>query len=271
MNAKRAASTYDRLSLNDFASLLLSTGDLDPVYITIFDAGRPTEVLHRFVLGYSFFYHVGVASKLSEIEGPRFFSTVIELANDKKTPRASERRHFRGKACLKSLNYFSRTYENPDQAMGHLMAECRGKDVIDVLQFVKRWPLYGPWIGFKLADLMERVLGVPITFRRETLKLYKEPTKGAALWCEAESLNYHELGISGVVQLLEKQFGEYKAPPAYDRPVGVQECETVLCKWKSHLNGHYRMGKDSREILEHLHGWGSLAESLRKYVPQGEL
>jgi hypothetical protein len=116
---------------------------------------------------------------------------------------------------------------------------------------------------------MERVLGVPITFRRETLKLYKQPTKGAELWCESESLNYHELGISGVVQLLEKQFGEYKAPPTYDRPVGVQECETILCKWKSHLNGYYPMGKDSREILEDLHGWGDLAESLQKYVPQG--
>jgi hypothetical protein len=86
-------------------------------------------------------------------------------------------------------------------------------------------------------------------------------------WCANEGLNFEELGISGVVPILERKFSSFTAPPRYDRPVGVQECETILCKWHSHLNGHYPVGKDSREILEHLRGWGNLAESLQKYVP----
>jgi hypothetical protein len=268
MKLERAKSIHHRLGLTDFGSLLLTTGDLDPVYVMLYKAELSIGTLYRFLLAYWFFYHVGVAAKLSEIEGPKFFAAATELAqNGRGTPRGSERRHFRGLACMKSLDYFSKTYEDPNQAVAHLIAECKGKNVTDVLAFVKKWPLFGPWIGFKIGDMLERVGNVPITFRKEDLELYKSPTQGAIVWCQNECINYEEVGISGVVTLLENMFESYKAPPAHDRPVGVQECETILCKWHSHLNGHYPVGKDSREILEHLRGWGSLAESLQKYVP----
>ena len=58
-----------------------------------------------------------------------------------------------------------------------------------------------------------------------------------------------------------------KAPPFHDRPVGVQEVETIFCKWKSHVKGHYPLGKDTRELHHGLQGWGALAEKLRKVLP----
>ena len=263
--------TSNRLGLTEFGSLLLTTGDLDPVYTMLYRANLSTELLHRFLLGYWCFYHVGVAAQLVECKAEQFFERAIALVqNGKGTPRGVERRHFRGEDGLKSLNYFYTTYRDPNQALSDLIQNCAGKNVSDVLEFVKRWPEFGPWIGFKIADMLERVAGVPITFRSETLTLYKAPTDGAKVWCANEGLDFEQLGIPGVVALLEEKFEGYKAPPRYDRPVDVQECETILCKWHSHLNGHYPVGKDSREIHHHLNGWGSLAESLQKYVPEIE-
>jgi hypothetical protein len=35
------------------------------------------------------------------------------------------------------------------------------------------------------------------------------------------------------------------APPRRERLIGPQEAETILCKWKSYLNGHYQIGEDT--------------------------
>jgi hypothetical protein len=51
---------------------------------------------------------------------------------------------------------------------------------------------------------------------------------------------------------LPEHLGSLYAPPARDRLVNVQECETVLCKYKSHINGHYPPGKDTLEVLHGL-------------------
>lgn len=259
--------TSNRLGLAEFGTLLLTTEDLDPVYTMLYRTNLSTEILHRFLLGYWFFYHVGVAARLTEFTGPEFFARAMVLARDKGTPRGAERRHFRGRACLRSLDYFTKTYGDPNRAVADLIHNCHGKNVTDVLTFVQRWPLFGPWIAFKIGDMLERVGGVRITFRKEDLELYKAPTAGAKIWCANEGLNYNQLGLSGVITLLEQQFEGYTAPPSYDRPVGVQELESVLCKWHSHLHGHYAPGKDSKEILAHLEGWRPLAEQMRQYVP----
>ena len=125
--------------------------------------------------------------------------------------------------------------------------------------------------GFKTADMLERVASVPISFVSDNLKLYSAPTAGAKLWCEQENLNYEELGISGVIDLLKRKFSGFKAPPSHDRPIDVQKCETVLCKWHAHQTGHYEIGKDSQEIRGHLCGWGTVAEQLQKHVPKGTI
>jgi hypothetical protein len=69
------------------------------------------------------------------------------------------------------------------------------------------------------------------------------------------------------VRLLTEAFAGFSAPPRHDRPVGVQEVETCLCKYKSYVNGHYPIGKDSRELRHALTGWGSKADQLRAFVP----
>jgi len=267
----------EKLGWKEFGKALLETEDLDPVYVMLHKAKLSEGRLRRFLLAYWFFYHVGVSAKLSDYKESQFFDKAIRLAeNGKGTPRGTERRHFRGEACLKSLGYFKSHYNCPEEAVDHLIGECNDLEVSDVLKFCKRWPLFGPWIGFKIADMLERVAGVPISFPIKTLEMYDAPTQGAALvagqvgYLWSENQDDPAPSTPEVVKYLIHKFRHYKAPPSYDRPVGVQEVETILCKWKSHLNGHYPVGKDSKEVREHLHGWGSLAESMIKYVPEAK-
>ena len=37
--------------------------------------------------------------------------------------------------------------------------------------------------------------------------------------------------------------------------MNVQEVETILCKWKSHMGGHYPLGNDLHEIREGMTPW----------------
>ena len=43
---------------------------------------------------------------------------------------------------------------------------------------------------------------------------------------------------------LAEELNGYEAPPRNDRGLGLQEYETVLCKWGSYLKGHYHVGED---------------------------
>jgi hypothetical protein len=67
---------------------------------------------------------------------------------------------------------------------------------------------------------------------------------------------------------MEKSFADLHAGPDYKRPIGIQEVETVFCKWKSHCSGHYPPGKDSIEIREGLHNWGDSAQEMIKHLPK---
>ncbi|SRR6266576_221833 len=261
--------SYQKLGVIKFGKALLTTGDLDPMYIALWEAKLDQNRLKRWLLAYWYFYAGGVSSKLSYYEGKDFFRKALQLAKpESKTPRGTERRHFRGEACLDSIRYFHDKYDSPEQAIDHLLAKSHG-NVLGVVSFVKeRWPLFGPWIGFKIADMLERLDITHISFPIKTLEMYSEPTKGAELICKKKGWDWDRLRVSGTVLKLLETFSEYKAPPRYERPCNVQEVESICCKVKSHWNGHYPVGKDTREIREGLEGWGKLAKRLEKHLPK---
>jgi hypothetical protein len=147
---------------------------------------------------------------------------------------------------------------------------CSGGTFQTVSETVQRNRGFGPWIAFKIADMSERVLGYNTSFSDCHLGIYKDPRKGAALARTGdqdypitdaeleETVNHH-------VALWRRK--RAKAPPHGDRLVNVQEIETIFCKYKSHINGHYPVGKDTREVHHGLEGWGDLAEQLQKGIP----
>lgn len=250
-----------------FGRHLIETGDLDPVYVALM--ALPLEQRVRTVLAYACLYHLGAAGYIGAAKGEDFWE-LLELAalNTKKDwPRGSERRHWRAKNALDSVEYFRSCYTKPEQVIYNWYNSARDSGFSEVAARVRRAPGFGPWIAFKVADLMERCLDMNINFNACTLGIYDEPRRGAALLLTGSvEEKITECDVNEVITALWEKLKHLDAPPLDDRPVNVQEIETVLCKYKSHVNGHYPLGKDTLEVYHALGDprWGRPARLMRE-------
>jgi hypothetical protein len=213
------------------------------------------------LIAYFCFYHLGLAAWLSE--QPDFGRAVAEAAENKtlsplgeRWPRGSERRHFRGDKCVAAVRTLSA--RSPRELIDGL---AERKTLSAVVQAVTRWPQFGPWIGFKAADMLERCLGAEIAFPDDTALIYEEPAAALVM------LSSPMLPPQHYYVQLRNYFSQRLAPPRNDRPCNVQEVETVLCKWKSSTAGHYWVGHDILEVRKALKGWGDTANSLLAHMP----
>jgi hypothetical protein len=201
--------------------------------------------LRRWLLAYWCFYDSGTASWISD--DPRaFWGRMAEAAGSKDYPRAHERRHFRGALATSSVDWLGeRGLEAlfEDEAVPLLSEEPAESE--DVIQFVGTWRGFGPWIAFKVADMVERLGLRPVRFNRSALVLFDSPAKGAEMaWQLYGSGPEPSNKTNWAVDLILKTLGPVKAPPRYERSINVQEAETILCKFKSYRNGKYHVGED---------------------------
>lgn len=254
------------MNIYKFGEALLETQDLDPVYVGVAKADLATRQLSRWLMAYWMFYHVGAASWLSEQEGEKYWEWVALAAENNTSPprggrwpRAAERRHFRGVACMNAVAKLRQF--DPVYLVGRL-SDLRTQ--AELMEAVQTWPLFGPWIAFKAADMMERVYGSRVSFEDNIGLVYKEPRAALDILTESTS---EERAQAKWLELRD-YFGGHRAPPGHDRHCGPQEVETILCKWKSHIRGHYRVGKDIHEVRLALHGWGETAERVLSQMPE---
>lgn len=261
----------ETLDVEAFGARLIKTKDLDPAYVGLVGAELPRPQLARWLLCYWSFYHVGLASWISEQEDfwpvmakaaanlPERSPRVLGLPTER-WPRGSERRHFRGPKCVAAVAWLGRNFPQPQDCLERLAA---AKTAEQVMAIVQGWPMMGPWAAFKAADMVERVVGAPIRFPANTCLLYAEPLAGLKLAAQragVENLQrYHD-------RLLD-YFHRFPAPPTGDRPCGPQELETVCCKHKSYIGGHYHVGRDIREQRAALVGWGETAQRILGAYP----
>lgn len=290
-------------SVTEFGRQLLRTGDLDPVYVALHKAGLDAATLARLCLAYWCFYHLGLAAKIAEAKTPKKYWELMMLAaqnpdnpdGSKMFPRGGERRHYRGEQATKSMGELINLYGRYDARVavdGFIQPATtspRRYTYNSVAKSAQAHRGFGEWIAFKIADMSERVLGYGTTFDDCHLGIYKDPRQGAAVAC----LEYRYPGslapspdnlfhdkpwdypitdselegtVNHYVGVFRKE--KFKAPPTGDRLVNVQEIETIFCKYKSHLKGHYPPGKDTREITHGLSGWGDLAQQLQLNMPK---
>jgi hypothetical protein len=258
----------------EFGEKLINTQDLDPVYVALVNAKLPTKQLHRLLLAYFCFYHLGVSAFISEMEGGTFWEVMMVAARNKlcgpdeinpdleydRWPRGSERRHFRGQKCVDAVRTFRSMAPNPEDIVGSFaFNDYELREITAYIQ--KHWPMCGSWLSFKAADIFERVLGIPIEFPNDTLTFYKEPRA---------ALDLLNLSPEAAANKLLLHFRNKPAPPASSpraRSCNIQEIESMACKWKSSLSGHYWVGKDIHEVRHGLKGWGETASLLSKYMP----
>lgn len=276
--------SYERLPIEVFGRELITSGDLDPVYIALHnmrDEMSPAQ-RNRWLLAYWCFYHTGVASYMSEFEGLAFWRWMHTAADNQigplqmgiggteRWPRGGERRHFRGEQAKKAVSELMDRYGDKPEDMVSMVAQPK----LGMLKNGTPLPFYmvneraqehrgfGDWISFKIGDMIDRLDIYPVGFDEATVFMYKDPLKSALmLWRQKQGLPENAVpkdqsaAVSSVVEYLTEEFKDLQAPPLGDRPVGLQEVETVLCKWKSHLNGHYPLMNDTHEILEGLKAW----------------
>lgn len=273
---------YDKLSIQDFGRELLMSNDLDPVYVALLRVPWTRDRKYRWLVAYWCFYDCGVATYLSEFEDRAFWDGMkVAAENTTEMPiggrwkRAAERRHFRGRAATDGVAMLRTRYDRPEQMVYYVIGKDTGKmrTFKDIAARVKEHAAFGPWMAFKVADMLDRVIGVSIDFDKAAIFMFKDPVKAVLmLWRlktgygeKAKPKNLAAV-INEVVDTLTKEFGGFLAPPAEDRPVGLQEVETVLCKWKSHMNGHYPLGKDTREIRDGLAPWAQYIGAAKEFL-----
>lgn len=286
------------LTIEQFGEALLTTGDLDPMYLAVNKARLDYEQLNRLMLSYFCFYHLGAAARMAEAKNTGEFWKMmweaaayspVKLPGARAWPRGAERRHYRGVQAMKSMTELNAAYNNLKfnvaGAVGHFIGASDTHD--DTLSFgsiskaVQTHRGFGTWIAFKVADVAERVLSYDVDFKDCHLGIYKDPREGAAVGYLALTGNLNngdyahrpwEFPLSDeelerTVDEYVKRFSKIKAR-GLDRKVNVQEVETIFCKYKSHLKGHYPLGKDSNEIGHGLDGWGDLAQQLKRGLPE---
>lgn len=269
--------SYEKLGVEAFGRQLIETGDLDPVYIALAGCEWEPERLQRWLMAYWMFYHPGAASYMADASTEELFWNRAGNAARNETPspldgrwpRASERRHFRGQKAIDAVAELRRT------PLADIFArlEAAAPDYKAVAKAVGELPQFGPWMAFKVADMLERVCGVHVDFDLNSVTMFEDPKKAALMvWRKHAGLpdsarsKVPDQTIKAVVHHLIVEYEGLSAPPHRDRPVDYQEVETVLCKWKSHMNGHYPVGKDTREIAEGLEAWAEVSESARELL-----
>ena len=197
---------YQRLPIVQFGIHLLSSGDLDPIYIALHKARFTNDQRYRFLVAYWCLYHAGVACWLAEHEGAAFWEQLTVAANNDpdhaptplggRWPRGSERRHWRGKQALASAAELEQRYQRPEDMIHYLLDEpvAKGKYEFKTIQRrVREHRGFGPWIAFKVGDMLDRCFtGIDVSFEQAEVFMFKDPAKAAMLYWMQQTKNEDE-------------------------------------------------------------------------------
>jgi hypothetical protein len=301
--------SYEVLPIEQFGHELLDSGDLDPVYIML--QGMPEAQLDRFLVAYWCTYHVGVASYLADTDSmyqkryvggvgsTDYWQLLGSVAAQgpfpspvgDRWPRGKERRHWRGTNAIQSFEHLWNRYATPEAFCDAIrsLAQDKVKDwstkqvrleqthtlpFKHVDKLIRSHVGFGPWISFKIGDMAEQVMGVPVSFDQAEVFMYDTPREAACLLLKRRlgiaddaAVHFKDHAIAKVVAHLIEHFKDYKAPNG-KRGVGLQEAETILCKWKSHCSGHYPLYNDIGELVEQLHDWTHVSKTATQLWPK---
>lgn len=252
---QRAGTAKDHALLGcyDFGRELLRARDLDPVYVLVWEAKLDQELLCHWLLAYWCYYHVGTASWIADPQNSYtgkdrfsdYWPRMYAAAGSKEYPRSAERRHYRGKQALASVEWLE---QRGVPLLFRPFLTRRRWTAEDLIAEVMTWDRFGPWVAFKAADMLERLGVCEVDFSDAFAATYESPRKGAEDLWRAEGKRDEDLPPGGVVywavcRILQEVRGAM-APPREERLINFQEAETILCKWHSHVNGRYHVGED---------------------------
>lgn len=238
------------MTLEEFSKYEIETGDLDPDYILMLRAqrlfGLSDEEMSKWVVVKSCVY-----DSESELQHLLFNVPIKDLVR-----YGGERRKFKPIAdqLFDRFDHFIKSSSNGYRSFFFEALPRNARLAMQVIQTVKG---FGPWAAWKMADLAERVLGVPIDFSEVQFnKIYEYPLKEIMMVASEDESRWKELLrnddlFQTCMERAMPLFGEalkMKAPPQRDRLVNYQEIETLFCKYHSHAYGHYKPGHDIEKL-----------------------
>lgn len=259
---------YPKLSIEEFGAHLLTSGDLDPVYLALNGCGFDNSMRNRWLTAYCAFYSAGFACWASEREGEQFWKVLAEAATNSteapcggRWPRASERRHFRGMQAEKAVEAWKEMYGSRPEDMMEYIAD--GAPHFNyALERAKTHRSVGTWMGFKLVDLVDACMNREISQDDITMFFYDTPKQSMLrLWREKQGLPENaqpkdeRLVLEAMIEYSRNAFKDHTIPHKQGKPVDLFTLETIFCKFQSHLNGHYQLWKDTDEINHGLTSW----------------
>lgn len=275
-----ARRDYERLDLVTFSKNIMRSGDIDPIYSALPRAIPDLAQRKRFLTAYIAYYHAGVACWMSERDPDDFWDHMLTAAinedpspNNERWPRSAERRHCRGAAAVELVDRWSRKWPDPSDMWDYFSSGPM--DVGSVIKRAKTQYLIGTWLGFKVADLIDATLHIPVDQDDVNVFMYETPVKGIlTYWRQREGLPESArpkdlpILILAANEYLAAQLGHITIPHKEGEKIDLFCLETVWCKWYSHLSGHYPLNHDIDAINEGLIGWGLTASLFREAMPE---
>ena len=272
---------YPKLDIVSFGRQLFSTGDLDPVYVSLIKANLDREVLARWLLCYWLFYNFGFAGYAAAFEKDSFWK-LLDLASDNAVPaptggrwgRGTERRHFRGRVSSAAIRCLRDRYgSKPEDMLDYLSTGSLA--VGDVIRRVELHVGFGSWIGFKVADMIDAVwLPGSVVQDKLSLFLYDTPRASIDLCYQIGLLSRlprpncdkYEYAFGW----LFTQLNDCLIPHKPQSPPDWFSLETVWCKHLSHMHGFYPLYKDTKELAHGVVPWSkcsSIASVCASHLP----
>lgn len=230
----------------DFSRKLFESEDSDPGYMLLARVDVPEAQRKRLMTAWVSFYNLGIAARASEYKGKAFWAYLSYIYPTAK--RATERRHFRGSAGLRALDQWSKAYPAPERMVDALT----GRTYFDVRRAAKNVAQIGGYFVWKFADVQERVFRIPCDFTGAEKYSPELPKQGAKLIGDSILPGYSiERTYATIVNSMN--VAGMKSPPWYDRPMNMQEAETVCCVYKQWKNGSWcdrsRTAKATKRLL----------------------
>lgn len=254
-------------SWQEFAEITIKTNDLDPMYSVIHGLNqiKDRDWMGRFIMYFLLFYDAGGAAKVADDTTDQMFWTTVEAkAAFSGTKRGTERRHFRGENARKAIEKLSnRPINQPWSVLMHMYNGTLFEGYTDRM-IPERSPRtytqlyshmtsayagtqFGPYFIWKLYDIFNVCLGMPITLSEAEAAKYMpdEPRKAAEYF-----FGSFNNGLNIVTTYIE-QFDH----PVREGKCGLAEAETILCMMKGFFKTKtHTIGDDILEKYTQLAG-----------------
>lgn len=269
---------YPRLEVVPFGKQLFASKDLDPIYPALIGVNLMREPLAKWLISYWLFYSAGGACWASELPRKEFWKQLAVAAENAEPtpfggrwPRGSERRHFRGAVAVEAVKRLEKRYGN--QPEGFLDYLCDGAlDVKSVVARAREHYLFGSWIAFKVADMLDAVWGASVVQDDLTVFLYDTPRQSIVEKWKAKEIPItatdESTALVKAMEWLRRELRESRIPHKPGQSPDWFSLETVWCKHLSHMHGHYPLGKDITEITHGLQDWKKFSPTAVGFAKQ---